>query len=125
MTSAEVHDSNATAPLLDENDKGEAFYADSAYTGKPQEEIIKNRGMENKVCEKGYRNKPLTEEQKANNTEKSRFRGRVEHVFGFMEMSMNEMYIQCIGIKRATAIIGLMNLTYNMFRKIQLEAIKG
>jgi hypothetical protein len=42
-----------------------------------------------------------------------------------MEMSMNEMYIQCIGIKRAAAIIGLINLTYNMFRKIQLEAVKG
>jgi hypothetical protein len=38
---------------------------------------------------------------------------------------MNEMYIQSIGIKRATAIIGLMNLTYNMFRKIQLDAING
>jgi hypothetical protein len=81
--------------------------------------------MENKVCEKGYRNKPLTDEQKANNTEKSRFRNQVEHVFGFMEMSMNEMYIQCIGIKRAIAIIGIMDLIYNMFRKIQLEAIKG
>jgi hypothetical protein len=49
----------------------------------------------------------------------------VEHIFGFMENSMNEMYIQCIGIKRATAIIGLMNLTYNMFRKIQLDTLKG
>jgi hypothetical protein len=36
---------------------------------------------------------------------------------------MNGMYIECIGIKRATAIIGLMNLTYNMFRKIQLSAL--
>lgn len=27
-----------------------------------------------------------------------------------------------IGIKRITAIVGLMNLTYNMFRKIQLTA---
>ena len=125
VTSAEVHDSQATKELLDENDRGEAFYADSAYTGKSQEEIIQNNEMENRVCEKGYRNKPLTEEQKSNNTEKSRFRSRVEHIFGFMEMSMNEMYIQCIGVKRATATIGLMNLTYNMFRKIQLEAIKG
>jgi IS5 family transposase len=125
VTSASVHDSQATGTLLDENDKGEAFYADSAYTGKSQEEIIQNREMENRVCEKGYRNKPLTEEQKSNNTEKSRFRSRVEHIFGFMEMSMNEMYIQCTGIKRATATIGLMNLTYNMFRKIQLEAVKG
>ena len=125
VTSAEVHDSQATEPLLDANDKGEPFYADSAYTGEPQEKIIASKEMENRVCEKGYRNKPLTEEQKANNREKSRFRGRVEHIFGFMEMSMNEMYINCIGIKRAEATIGLMNLTYNMFRKIQLEAIKG
>jgi IS5 family transposase len=125
VTSAEVHDSRATDILLDENDRDEALYADSAYTGESQEKIIESRGMENKVCKKGYRNKPLTDEEKADNTEKARFRGRVEHIFGFMEMSMNEMYIQCIGIKRATAIIGLMNLTYNMFRKIQLETIKG
>ena len=76
--------------------------------------------MNNKVCEKGARNRPLTEEQIANNREKSRVRSRVEHIFGFMEMSMNGMYIYNIGIKRATAIIGLMNLTYNMFRKTQL-----
>jgi IS5 family transposase len=125
VTSAEVHDSQTTDELLDENDKGEPFYADSAYTGEPQEKIIASKEMENRVCEKGYKNRPLTEEQKANNTEKSRFRSRVEHIFGFMEMSMNSMYIQCIGIKRATATIGLMNLTYNMFRKLQLDVIKG
>jgi hypothetical protein len=84
-----------------------------------------SREMENRVCEKGYRNRPLTDEQKANNGEKSRFRSRVEHIFGFMEMSMNAMYIQCIGIERATVTIDLMNLTYNMFRKLQLEVIKG
>jgi len=125
VTSAAVHDSNATDPLLDENDKGEPFYADSAYAGEPQEQIIASKEMGNRVCEKGYRNRPLTDEQKANNTEKSRFRGRVEHIFGFMEMSMNEMYINCIGIKRATAMIGLINLTYNMFRKLQLDTING
>ena len=125
VTSAEVHDSQATDGLLDEHDKGEAFYADSAYTGEPQEKIIAGKEMENRVCEKGYRSRPLTEEQKASNTEKSRFRSRVEHIFGFMEMSMNEMYIQSIGIKRATGIIGLMNLTYNMFRKLQLDVIMG
>jgi hypothetical protein len=95
--------------------------------------------MNNKVCEKGARNRPLTEEQIASNREKSRVRSRVEHIFGFMvaelsrsmEMSMNGMYIHSIGIKRATAIIGLMvtepcrsmNLTYNMFRKIQLMPV--
>jgi len=120
VTDASVHDSQATDALLDEKDSGEAFYADSAYTGEPQEKIIESKEMTNQVCEKGYRNRPLTEEQKASNTEKSRIRSRVEHIFGFMEMSMNEMYIQCIGIKRATAIIGLMNLTYNMHRALVL-----
>ena len=79
--------------------------------------------MINQVCEKGYRNKPLTDEQKSSNTEKSRVRSRVEHIFGFMEQSMNQMYIHTVGIKRAAAAIGLMNLTYNMYRKIQLLAI--
>jgi len=125
VTDASVHDSQTTEMLLDEKDKGEIFYADSAYSGEPQEKIIADKEMINKVCEKGVRNHPLTDEQKNNNREKSRIRSRVEHIFGFMEMSMNEMYIQCIGIKRATAIIGLMNLTYNMFRKIQLDVIRG
>jgi IS5 family transposase len=125
VTDASVHDSQTTDSLLNENDRGEAFFADSAYSGAPQEAIIKDKGMINQVCEKGTRNHPLTEEQKAGNREKSRVRSRVEHIFGFMENSMNSMYIQCIGIKRATAIIGLMNLTYNMFRKIQLSALSG
>jgi len=123
VTSASVHDSQLTEVLLDETDKGEYFYADSAYSGEPQEKIIAAKDMINKVCEKGARNRPLTDEQKANNREKSRVRSRVEHIFGFMEMSMNGMYINCIGIKRAAAVIGLMNLTYNMFRKIQLMSV--
>jgi IS5 family transposase len=120
VTDASVHDSNATDDLLNETDAGEAFYADSAYSGAPQEKIIAEKQMINKVCEKGARDHPLTEEQIANNREKSRTRSRVEHIFGFMEMSMNGMYINCVGIKRAAAIIGLMNLTYNMYRKLQL-----
>jgi IS5 family transposase len=123
VTDASVHDSKATDELLDEKDKGEDFYADSAYSGEPQEKIIAEKEMNNMVCEKGARNHPMTEAQKASNREKSRVRSRVEHIFGFMEMSMNEMYVQCIGIKRATAIIGLMNLTYNMYRKIQLMPV--
>ena len=76
--------------------------------------------MKNQVCEKGAKNRPLTEEEKEKNRIKSKVRSRVEHIFGFMEMSMNGMYLYNIGIKRITAIVGLMNLTYNMFRRIQL-----
>ena len=76
--------------------------------------------MNNKVHEKGYRNKPLTEEQKTSNTVKSKTRVRVEHVFGFIEQSMNGLALRSVGIKRATGIIGLINFTYNLFRYEQI-----
>ena len=76
--------------------------------------------MNNKVHEKGYRNKSLTEEQKASNREKSKVRARVEHVFGFMEQSMKGLYLRSVGMFRAKAIIGLINLTYNLFRYEQV-----
>ena len=107
------------------DDKGalQNFYEDSAYTGECPEKIVESKKMVNKACEKCYRNKPLTDLQKENNSLKSIGRSRVEHIFGFMEIIMNGMYLYNIGIKRISGIVGLMNLTYNMFRKIQLKAI--
>jgi len=121
VTDASVHDSQPLDDLLEEKDEDQSLHADSAYTGEEQEKTIKDKKMHNCVNEKGYRNKPLTEEQKAKNKEKSKVRARVEHVFGFIENSMHSSFIRTIGIARATATIGLMNLTYNMFRLIQLQ----
>lgn len=123
VTSANIHDSQVIEELLDDKDKGENFYGDSAYFGEKQNQIINKKEMINCVHEKGYRANPLSDQQKLNNREKSTIRARVEHVFGFMENSMNQMYLQYIGFKRINAAIGLMNLTYNMFRKIQLQSI--
>lgn len=120
VTDASVHDSRPLDDLLTEDDSGQDFFADSAYTGEEQEKVIDKYEMNNKVHEKGYRNKPLTDEQKANNKEKSKTRARVEHVFGFMEQSMKGLTVKSVGIKRATGIIGLINLTYNLFRYEQV-----
>jgi IS5 family transposase len=57
------------------------------------------------------------------NKEMSRVLSRVEHIFGFMEGSMNGMNLYAIGKKRVEGIVVLMNLTYNMFIKIQTQAI--
>ena len=120
ITDASVHDSQALVNLLDIKDEGQILHADSAYTGAEQEQTIEKYKMKNKVHEKGYRNAPLTDEQKATNNEKSKIRARVEHVFGFMEQSMNGLFIRSIGIIRASGIIGLINLTYNLFRYEQI-----
>lgn len=123
VTDASVHDSQETANLLTEKDEGQTLHADSAYSGEPIAEVIEKKKMKNHVHEKGYRNQPLTETQKESNKIKSKTRARVEHIFGFIENSMNGSYIRSIGITRATAIIGLMNLTYNMFRYMQLVSL--
>ncbi len=120
VTDASVHDSQVLDTLLDEEDKGQDLYADSAYTGETQEKTIAKYGMNNKVHEKGYRNKRLTQSQKARNKIKSKTRARVEHVFGFMEQSMNGLFLRSVGIVRASGIIGLINLTYNLFRYEQV-----
>lgn len=114
VSDASVHDSQMLEELLDESDKGKDVYADSAYTG--QEKILKEKGVIDHIHEKGYRNKPLTDLQKKKNKTKSKTRARVEHIFGFIENSMNGSFIKCIGKTRAKLNIGLMNLTYNIFR---------
>ena len=108
-TAANVHDSNHFTEFLTEED--EVVYADSAYVGKE----IPNH-VENCVCEKGYRNHPLTDEQKANNRKKSKIRCRIEHVFGYMTGSMHGITLRSIGMKRAEFNIGLTNLVYNICR---------
>ena len=120
VTDASVHDSQETDSLLSEKDKGQPLHADSAYSGEPVAQVVEKKEMINQIHEKGYRNNPLTEEQKENNKVKSKTRARVEHIFGFIENSMNGSFIRTIGMKRATAVVGLMNLTYNIFRAIQL-----
>ena len=122
-TDASVHDSQALDKLLDNSDKGQPLYADSAYTGEKQEKVIRKYQLKNQVTEKGYCNKPLTDKQIASNRVKSKTRARVEQVFGFMEQSMNGLVLKSIGIVRATGIIGLINLTYNLFRFEQVQRL--
>lgn len=125
VTDASVHDSQPLDDLLNKKDKDQTLYADSAYTGEQQEKVIRKVGMVNRVHEKGYKNKPLTKKQMKSNRKKSKFRARVEHVFGFMENSMKGMFIHSIGKIRARGIIGLMNLTYNLLRSIQVRTLRG
>lgn len=108
-----------TENLLEE-DKGQGLHADRAYNGEPIKEVIEKYETKNHIHEKGYKNTSLTEEQKESNHLKSKTRARVKDIFGFIENSTHGSFIRTIGIKRATAVVGLMNLTYNIFRAIQL-----
>ncbi|MGI6688927.1 MAG: IS5 family transposase [Christensenellales bacterium] len=118
VTDASIHDSQALIELIDEKDQ--VLYADSAYSGRPIADKLP-QGIKNQIHEKGYRNRPLSEEQKAENKKKSRIRARIEHVFGYMTGSLHGITVRSIGIARAKFNIGLTNLIYNLCRYVILS----
>ena len=111
ITTASVHDSVEFPKFVKSGDK--IVYADAGYVGK-EEELPGD--VEAVICEKGYRNHPLTDLQKLVNRIKPSIRSRIEHIFGFMTNSMHGLFLRCIGKVRADFNIGLTNLVYNMCR---------
>ena len=114
VTPASVHDSQKLPELLSDKNSLD-IYADSAYSSELFESGLKYEGFRSHISSKGYRNKELSKFQKELNKRRARIRSRVEHVFGALKW-MKAHYIRCIGILRATARIGLSNLTYNLRR---------
>ena len=123
VTDARVHDSQAVEDLV-ETDDG-IVHADSAYTGEAIETILAEHGVKGEICEKGYRNHPLTKAQKKRNRKKSTIRVRVEPMFGFMTNTMKDgLKLRWIGMPRITAGIGRLNLVYSLARYEQILGVK-
>jgi len=120
VTSASVHDSQVVDQILDCNNSGKDFYADSAYWSQKIFDQLEASNLRNCITEKGVRNAPLNEEQKASNRKKSKIRSRVEHVFGIQSQRAGSLLLRGIGIVRARTKIGLRNLSYNLSRYVLL-----
>lgn len=124
-TTASVHDSQEFEDIIDESgNSGDGVYADSAYRSAESEAMIADKNLVSHVHERAYRNKPLTDEQKACNRKKSTIRVRVEHIFGHMATSMGGLAIHTIGLARAKVKICFKNLVYNMQRFVLFETRK-
>lgn len=115
VTSAEVFDGNEFEELLRPN-TSRKVYGDSAYGSKGHIEKLKGRGFIPRITKAGCRNRALTEEEKAENRLISKVRCRVEHVFGSIRARARDVAIRCIGLTRATAILTMRNLVYNLCR---------
>ena len=64
--------------------------------------------------------KPMLERTRIANGRKSKVRSRVEHVFAEQKYRMG-LLARTIGIARATAKIGMVNIVYNIKRLICLK----
>ena len=81
VTAANVHDSHEVPNLL--HGRETRFYGDSAYRGTAQRERLRRLAPKAKdfTHKRAYKNRPLTEADKATNRRKSSVRSKVEHPF--------------------------------------------
>lgn len=120
VTDASVHDSQPLPDLIGPQNKGENLFADSAYKSAKTDEQLATWQIANWIHEKAARNRPLSEARKGLNQLKSKVRCCIEHIFGYIENSMNGPELEYIGLARIETGIGLSNLTYNLQRYVQL-----
>jgi len=106
-TAANVHDSQVLEDLLHGDET--RVWGDSAYAG--QGDVIREHAPNAKdfTNQKGFRNRPLTEEDAARNRTKSKVRAKVEHpflvlkrIFGFnkvryrgLDKNANRLFVAC------------------------------
>jgi IS5 family transposase len=116
VTSANIHDNRVLDAILDSSNTNKDTYADTAYRSIEQEARLKQQGYRSRIHYRGCHYAPLSERRQAINTQRSRIRARVEHVFGHMTTAMGGCLVRTIGLARAEAKIGLKNLSYNLQR---------
>lgn len=120
VTSAEVHDSQVFIEILADNSSRDVW-ADSAYQSEDHEIMLEVMDCRSHVHKKGKRNQPLSERAKKANTQKSKVRARVEHVFGSITNEQGGLYFRVIGLARTKVKVGMMNVVYNMRRFVSLH----
>jgi IS5 family transposase len=113
-----VHASNVFESLFTGSEK--EVYADSAYQSKTHKKSIKEKSIRNRVLERAYRNKPLTDAQQLNRMNAG-IRCTVERVFGVLKLHYGMAKARYLGQARNRARFGLLCLAYNMKRGISIQ----
>ena len=74
VSDASVHDSQKLEDVLDTSNTASDVWADSAYCSTEIEEKLAERGLKSRIHRRAYRNRALSEAQKAANTTRSKVR---------------------------------------------------
>jgi IS5 family transposase len=112
-TAANVHDSQVLSDLL--HGEETRVWGDSAYTG--QGEVLAKAAPNalDFTNEKGYRNRPLSEAQKAKNRTKSKVRAKVEHVFGVIKCVFGFAKVRYRGLDKNAHKLFVVSALANLF----------
>jgi len=117
-TPGNVHDSQEFDELLNLDNTpnrtktvGEV-YADSAYANKLNDKKLGRQN--NKVLHRAYRNKPLTQQQKQDNKQRSSIRYVVERTFGLLKQHHGLGKARYLGLERNKTRAQLIAMSHNL-----------
>lgn len=118
-SSGSSHDANHFTDLL--SGKESAVYADSAYQSGKHSDWLAERGIDNRLIRRAYRNRPLTEQDKQFNRLHSGVRSTVERVFGVLKQHYGMAKARYLGIGRNRTRVELMCVAHNMKRGLSIQ----
>ena len=119
FTAGNVHDANHFIELLSGDES--AVYADSAYKSQKHDQWLADKGVDNRVMKRAYRNKPLTAAQKQENQRHAGVRCTVERVFGVLKRHYGMGQARYLGLARNTLRFGLMCFAHNLKRGANIQ----
>lgn len=114
VTAANVHDSHEVPKLL--HGQETRLYGDCAYRGKAQRERLRDVAPKAKdfTNKRAYKNRPLTQADKATNRRKSSVRSKVEHPFLTLKRLWGFAKVRYRGLaknaNRAFAMLAMLNI---------------
>ncbi len=120
---AKVHDSQHFDQLVEDEPRGGAAFADSAYMSKKRKAALEARGVFCGIIQRRVRGqKELTGKQKEHNRLCASFRAYVEHPFAWMKNVGELLRTRYRGLARNGIDFGLNAIAYDFRRSLSLRA---
>jgi len=120
VTHAAAGDGGQLPDLIDPDNMASPVWADTAYRSKANEAMLARRGKVSRIHFRKPKGRPMPEPMRKANAARSKVRSAVEHVFAHQK-GMMTLCVRTIGLARARAKIGMVNLAWNMRRFVWLE----
>ena len=117
-TSANESDIKNLEPVLDkvELEPRATVEADKGYKSAENDEVVKSRGLRNRIMFKGARNREVTHWQSVFNKAVSRTRYKVERTFGSMRRWFNSGTARYVGLAKTHSQHLLEAMAHNLYR---------
>ena len=121
VTGAATHDAVLFDPLVIGDEK--KVYADKGYASEFNRELLACLWIDDGICHKGYRNKPLTGWQVSLNKKLNRHRAAVERKFGEAKERHGMRRFRYLGLARNRIQAYVTALVMNMKRMVKLKKL--